>query len=262
MHKVSRVHPGYKIGLGLAGLGILVMFTPEIIQLFAPRLQENPLIRNLPESLVPEAAHLRASNPVDTGRLLAQLEEGDQQWEPQEQVMPDGSTRYLYKRRADEPDLSVSQLRAMVDNPPTFEQERSDILELLATLQHAGVRVVLAPTLKSGAAGEWDHQQATLRIQPDITKKGSVDFLRVLSHEAVHVAQSCRAGSIRAKPTALGLAIADSGAIQNKLNDPVYADASQWEKKLEVEAYGTQNNSDVVSEILKSQCRSALEMPN
>lgn len=211
---------------------------------------------------MPEAAHFRASNPVDTGRLLAQLEEGDQQWEPQEQVMPDGSTRYLYKRRADEPDLSVSQLRAMVDNPPTFVQERADILELLTTLQQAGVRVVLAPTLKSGAAGEWDHQQATLRIQPEITKKGSVDFLRVLSHEAIHVAQSCRAGSVRAKPTALDLANVDNAALQKKLNDPVYAGSSQWEKRLEVEAYASQNNAEVVSEILKSQCRSALEMSN
>ena len=111
-----------------------------------------------------------------------------------------------------------------------------------------------SPTLKKGAAAEWDHRLGTLRIQPQMSKRGSVDFLQVLNHEAIHVAQSCRAGSLKAKPKPLGLNIADAGELKTKLNDMVYSGISQWERTLELEAYGSQDDSNQVKQILKKEC--------
>ncbi|MFN6340650.1 MAG: hypothetical protein ACK41W_18275 [Cyanobacteriota bacterium] len=262
MQRVSRVHHGYKWALGLAGAGLAVMALPDLLTLVNSDGSGGTVARYLPGSLFPDSGRFRATAPVDTGRLLEQLEEGDRQWEPQEEILADGSTRYLYKRRADEPDLSVPQLKALIESPPTFLKERSQIIDLLEKLRKAGVRVVLSPTIKKGAAGEWDHQLSTLRIQPDVANKGSVDFLRVLSHESIHVAQSCRGGSVTAQPKALGLEVENPGRLSRKLKDPVYADSSQWERRLELEAYGTQDNAKQVGQLIQKECKLAMDVTN
>lgn len=254
MLKVSRLSGGYAWALGLAGAGLSLILLHELFKLTETELAQTPLMKILPGSLAPVGAELRAAQSLPTNDLMAQLEEADRQWQPQEEIQPDGTTHYLYKRRTDEPDLSVTELRKLIESPPTFHKERQAVLHLLQALQSAGVRVHLSPTIKKGAAAEWDHRQGTLRIQPHMSERGSVDFLQVLNHEAIHVAQSCRAGSLTAKPKPLGLNVSVNYSAQKKLNDPIYMGSSQWEKDLELEAYGSQNNSKLVKKVLTSEC--------
>ncbi|MFN5464489.1 MAG: hypothetical protein ACK40D_11075 [Cyanobacteriota bacterium] len=262
MVKVSRLSGGYAWAIGLAGSGLGLMLMHEILQ--QPELwsSQNPLEQILPISLSPESAETRSKESFPLNELIAQLQEADDQWQPRQEILPDGSTRYLYKRRTGEPDLSVSQLRQLIETPPTFHKERQDVLDLFSTLQAAGVKVHLSPTIKKGAAAEWDHRLGTLRIQPQMTNRGSVDFLELLSHEAIHVAQSCRGGSLKARPKPLGLTAADSSKLRQRLNDPVYKNTSHWELTLEREAYGGQNNPDQVKQILQRECKLAINMAN
>ena len=184
-------------------------------------------------------------------------------WRPREEILADGTTRYLYKRRTGEADLSLAELRQAIDSPPTFEKEHELISQLIRTLRKAGVRIVLMPPIKQGAAAEWDHRQGTLRIQPEMWKKGSVDFLHILNHEAIHVAQSCKGGALKAPPAALGIRSSESIAdLDKKLKDPVYSNTSRWERNLELEAYGLQSNSEAARQIVESHCKLAMNMTN
>ena len=106
-----------------------------------------------------EAQPLRLHDyPLSSGReavLHAQLEAADRSWQPRAEPLPGGGTRYVYKRRAGDPALSVEQLKRLMQNPPRFEVERRAIDVLLLQLRSRGVRVVLGPPRKAGAAGEW-----------------------------------------------------------------------------------------------------------
>jgi hypothetical protein len=255
--KLSRFSTGYRWVVGLAAAGAAILFAPHVLESMADSHRENAIIMGLTGRLAPEEAMERMVESIDSNDLLAKLEEADLQWHPREELLPNGSVRYVYKRRAGEPDLSVSELRSLVDSPPSFDEERIQILALMSTLREKGVRVLLTPTTKKGAAAEWDHRRGVLRIQPEMADKGSLDFLRVLNHEAIHVAQSCKGGSVRAKPKALGMKINNPEKLESIFKDPVYLNSSNWEKGLELEAYHMQNDREKASQLLEDLCKTA-----
>ena len=110
--------------------------------------------------------------PEQETALLQQLAAADRQWLPRAETLPSGAVRYHYRRRANEPKLSVAELRALIVNPPSFGAERLAIGELLTVLAKAGVRLELSQPRKPGASGEWDPAARTLRIQPRVVAKG------------------------------------------------------------------------------------------
>jgi hypothetical protein len=94
-----------------------------------------------------------------------------------------------------------------------------------------------------------------LRIRPDIPSKGSREFARVLNHEAIHVAQSCRNGSLSAYPKLLGLSRQVQGAARRHLQEPLYRNSSALERALEEEAYANQDNLQLGVRLITAQCR-------
>ena len=189
--------------------------------------------------------------------LQQQLAEADRAWIPRAEPLPGGGTRYLYRRRSGEPELSVDEIRALMVTPPSHERERLAILSLLASLEQVGVRIALEEPHKQGAAGEWDPRAGTVRIKPDVVGKGSVEFAQVLNHEAIHVAQSCSTGRLRASPRPLGLAQQLPPALAKALADPIYLQASPLEQRLEREAYANQGVLELGAELLRRHCRLA-----
>lgn len=189
------------------------------------------------------------------GGLLEDLKEADRQWIPRAEPLAGGGIRFLYRRRAGEPELSVDELQALIDAPPDHDEKRRAIAELLSVLEQAGVQVQLAEPRKTGAAGEWDHAARTLRIKPAVVDKGTVDFAQVLNHEAIHVAQSCAAGGLRSVPRTLGLSQEVPAELKLHLDDPLYAGASDWEKGLEREAYANQRQIELGATLVRSHCR-------
>ncbi|MDM7936455.1 MAG: hypothetical protein QUV06_03240 [Cyanobium sp. CZS 48M] len=187
--------------------------------------------------------------------LLAQLERADQSWLPRAEPLGNGRIRYLYKRRLGDPPLSIAQIEELRRNPPSHQLERDAIARLLTMLERSGVQVVIGPPRKSRAAGEWEPAARTLRIRPDVIEKGSVEFARVLNHEAIHVAQSCRRGGLGARPQLLGLSIVLDPINRRHLEDPVYARASPTEIRLEQEAYANQDQLSLGPALLAKECR-------
>jgi len=186
--------------------------------------------------------------------LFDELSQGDQAWIPVAEPLPNGGTRYRYRRRAGDPELTLEQIRERIANPPSFETERQGINELLHALQTAGARLVVEEPRKAGAAGEWDHAERTLRVQPDVLQKGSLEFARVLNHEAIHVAQSCAGGSLEAPPQLLGLDTTISPRLREQLEDPLYAAVSPREKALEKEAYANQERLGIGASLIRRHC--------
>lgn len=189
------------------------------------------------------------------GNLIERLVDGDRRWEPSVEFLPDGSSRYHYRRRPGEPALSLEQLRRRIESPPDYGNERRAAIRLLRTLQSVGIQLDLSRPRRPGAAAEWDAAQRTLRIEPTVPDKGSLDFARVLNHESIHVAQSCRAGGLRAAPTLLGLGRPLPPSLAQELEGPTYAGVSAEEKRLEAEAYANQNDLTVGEAMLRRHCR-------
>jgi hypothetical protein len=219
-----------------------------------------------PAALPPEPPQVAAVQPVpepaglegvEPGALLARLAAADADWTPRAEVLPDGRIRYLYKRRQGEAALSIQEIRELMANPPSFERERAAVSELLGLLADAGVRIQLSQPLKAGAAGEWDPRSRTLRVKPSVLGSGSREFAQVLNHEAIHVAQSCRGGGITALPQPLGLSEHLPPVLRRVLQEPLYRQASEPERRLEREAYANQHLLALGPLLLRSNCRLA-----
>lgn len=192
--------------------------------------------------------------PVAADRLLQQLALADRQWWPRAEPLPGGGTRYVYRRRPGDPALTLVQIKELMRDPPTFTQERQHIVDLRRALVGLGVRLELSQPRKPGAAAEWDPAARTVRIKPSVVAKGSAEFARVLNHEAIHVAQSCRGGGIGAAPQPLGLPQQMPAHLHAVLQDPTYARASASERALEREAYAHQDQLDLGLNLLSRQC--------
>ena len=192
--------------------------------------------------------------PGQEAALLQQLAVADRQWLPRAETLPSGAVRYHYRRRANEPKLSVVELRALIAKPPSFGAERLAIVELLTVLTKAGVRLELRQPRRVGAAGEWDPAARTMRIQPRVVSKGSVEFARVLNHEAIHVAQSCSNRGLRSSPRPLGLITALPSNLSGVLSESVYSKATERERQLEREAYANQSRLALGAQLVRSHC--------
>jgi hypothetical protein len=247
--------------LGLAGLALALLegrsdqALPPVATTPTPAPQETVLLESHQEALA--RGNDFALTPAMEPGLFAQLAAGDRAWIPRAERIPGGGVRYLYKKRADEPALTLDQIKDLIRHPPTFDGERNVIRGLLASLRSAGVAVQLAPPRKQGAAGEWEPAKGVLRIRPDIPMKGSREFARVLNHEAIHVAQSCSNGALTARPRSLGLSRDVDGLQLKHLNEPIYANASSEERSLEQEAYANQDNLQLGLQLIAAHCRRA-----
>jgi hypothetical protein len=209
-------------------------------------------------SVVPSPRSLPPQTLLDSSTqaaLLAQLTAADREWLPRVERLADGRNRYVYKRRAGEAPLSLEQVKALLRNPPSFDREHGAIRQMLGSLERSGVVVLLEQPRKPGAAGEWNPRRAELRIRPDVPGKGSVEFARVLNHETIHVAQSCRGGGLRAQPKPLGLSRQLDARARQHLAEPLYAKASARERVLEEEAYAGQEQLSLGAQLLAAHCR-------
>jgi hypothetical protein len=221
--------------------------------------------------------------------LLERLRLADRDWIPRAEPLADGGVRYLYRRRPGDPELSIAQIEALIAHPPDHARERTAIVALLRLLDRVGAGLSLSEPLKPGAAAEWDAQQRLLRIRPSVPERGSIEFFRVLNHEAVHVAQSCAAGGLGASPRPLGVSgrptseLSQGGSRAERraardpwpdgpagglslpgeadptgsapLDDPLYADLSPLERRMEEEAYALQARLGLGERLVRLHCR-------
>ena len=236
------------VGVGLASI-------PDLLRGGISVAVDSPALPPLLDRLDPQLKTEELPTGLLNGELIAQLRAADRKWLPVQKRLPGGGVRYLYKRRPGDPELSIAEIQQLMNNPPSYVMEREAIVELLRTMEAANVRLLLSDPKKSGAAGEWDHGQRTMRIDPAVVSKGTVEFAEVLNHEAIHVAQSCTGGSIWARPQRLGIPTDLKPEVAVHLDDPLYAAISNEERDLEKEAYANQHVIGLGASLIRSHCK-------
>ena len=254
LRPASLLPAGSAIALGVAAATLLLAAAPDLLRGVATLAVRYPLAPGLMERFDPPPDPRRRPLVLLRQGLLQQLAEGDARWTPRVEYLSSGGTRYVYRRRSGEPPLSLAQIRALIDLPPSFDKEREAVVELLRTLQDVGVQLDLTKPRKRAAAAEWDGASRTLRIDPSVVGHGTLDFARVLNHEAIHVAQSCFGGGLRATPKLLGIDNQLTPELAEQLDQPTYAEATSAERALEAEAYANQNRLGLGAALVSRYC--------
>ena len=127
------------------------------------------------------------------------------------------------------------------DGPVASLTADSTIAGQVNTLESLGIQVVVGDPSIDGASAEWDSSSRTMTISADTMQQGSDAVLQAVNHEAVHVAQSCKAGGVGAAGAALG--IGTSGAAAQAVQHETYAGISAEEQQMELEAYTLTNQA-------------------
>lgn len=254
LRRVALPASGPLLAIGVALLGIGLAALPDLMRGAASlAIRPSPLPRLLERFEPAPSPEERPLALLERG-LHEQLQEADLQWIPSVEPLPGGGVRYVYKRRLGDPELTIAQIRSLITTPPAYDRERQAIDELLQTLQQTGIRILLTAPVKPGAAGEWDPGARMMRIKPEVVDKGTVEFAKVLNHEAIHVAQSCAAGRLRASPTPLGLPVRLDPELDRQLRDPLYAGVTPTERLLEREAYANQDRLGLGASLVRQHC--------
>lgn len=127
------------------------------------------------------------------------------------------------------------------DGPVASLTADATIAGQISTLESLGIEVVVGAPSIDGASAEWDAGSRTMTISADTMQQGSGAVLQAMNHEAVHVAQSCKAGGVGTGGVALG--IGTSGAAAQALQHEVYEGVSSEEQQMELEAYTLTNQA-------------------
>ena len=121
-------------------------------------------------------------------------------------------------------------------------------------LNKLGVSVFLADFKDKKGSAYWLPKKQIIKIDRKSINAGSLTFARILNHEMIHIAQSCKRGSINSYPELIG--------IKNNMNDEknylleskVYKNLSKYETLLEREAYSSQDNLSAGKYLIKKFC--------
>jgi hypothetical protein len=240
--------------LMLTAGALLLNATPPVVHELAQQTARSEVVATLIASVSPPPDPRLAPLGLLQKGLLSRLSEADQRWIPTSETLADGVTRYQYRRRPGDPELSLAEIKALMAHPPNHAGEQETIRSLLADLQRVGAQIALAVPLKPGAAAEWDPTARMIRIHPDSVGKGTVDFLRLLTHESIHVAQSCRGGHLHSNPRLLGLPTQMPSELERTVSQAIDLRTSSWELQLEREAYANQHRGELGSLLIRRYC--------
>ena len=139
--------------------------------------------------------------------------------------------------------MSQAQAALNIDDEGPLATLTADatIAGQVSTLERLGIEIVIGNPSIDGASAEWDAASRTMTISSATMQQGAGAVLQAMNHEAVHVAQSCKAGGVGTAGKALG--IGTSGAAAQALQHEVYESVSREEKQLELEAYTLTNQT-------------------
>ena len=230
------------------------MLFRSLLHDLAQRTARSEALTNLITTLSPAPDPRLAPLALLRKGLFDQLKAADERWIPTSHPLADGGIRYEYRRRPGDPELSLEEIKALIDNPPSHAVEMDDIRTLLTDLQRVGVQITVAVPFKPGAAAEWDPTARTIRIEPSALNRGTVDFLRLLTHESIHVAQSCKTGQLRSSPGPLGLPTDMPAELERTVSNAIATNTSSWELQLEREAYANQHRGELGTLLIRRYC--------
>ena len=186
--------------------------------------------------------------------LYILLIRADQDNIPKKIVRKDGSIYYKYKRSKYQPKLSVEQIEDLLKKKNHSLFYRNYIRNTLSELRIRGVDIMLRKNSSKETTANWNPYEKLIQIDINAIALGSKSFAEILNHEVIHVAQSCKNGSINSYPTLLGINSIVPKESLIHLNSHIYRNISKHEKTLELEAYSNQKNLKLGIQLLRRLC--------
>ena len=187
--------------------------------------------------------------------VLEILQKYDLKNSPKKVINKDGSTTYFYRRSEDEPEKNIQEIRKLIENPPNMKKYQNFVRKALLVLTYNDIKIQIIDLNNEDLSGQWLHKKKKIIINKNSLLEGSKYFAYLLSHEMLHVSQSCKGGGFGSYPVLLGLKRNESNKFYlKKLQKPVYENLKSNEIQLEIEAYSNEKNVDNTLKAFKYFC--------
>ena len=192
---------------------------------------------------------------INLNNLIINLYKADKKLTPKLIHNNNGTSYYRYLKKPGEGEISLEEIKErMILGPNSYQKEREDILNLLKRINELKINNKL-DYIKSGALGLWIPSDDTIVIDYRVVEMGSPTFLNILSHEAIHVAQSCFNGSRNKFPKRIGLPLAYSTELNLNLSHNLYSEKSEEVINIEREAFTYATEEGVAIRLLNEFCK-------
>ena len=187
--------------------------------------------------------------------LRINLLKADKKLTPKLIQSKDGSTFYSYIKKPGEGEISLAEIKERVLLGPHFyNNDREKVINLLKRINELNINNKLEH-IKSGALGLWIPSKEFIVIDYRVPEMGSSIFLNVLSHEVIHLAQSCFSGSRKNIPERIGLPLEFSRDLNLDLSHNLYINKSEEVMNLEREAFTYSKVEGVAIKLLNNFCK-------
>ena len=192
---------------------------------------------------------------IDLNTLRVNLYSADKKLTPKLIRNNDGTSSYRYLKMPGEGEISLEEVKERVLlGPDYYKNDRDNVIKLLSRINELKINNKL-DYIDSGALGLWIPSYDTIVIDHRVVEMGSPTFLNVLSHEAIHVAQSCFNGSRNKFPERIGLPLEYSTELNLNLSHNLYNKKSEEVINLEREAFTYAKEEGVAIRLLNAFCQ-------
>ncbi len=187
-------------------------------------------------------------------KILETLKRYDKKNAPKKVIL-NGKIKYTYKKLPNEPKKSIQEIEDLINNPLKTEKYEIFIKKAFLYLISNSIKIYIKDLGGNDLSGQWIHKDKSLIINKKILKEGTKTFAYLLSHEMIHVSQSCKAGGFNSYPTLLGLFLKEPESFYYKyLESDIYQDLTKREIMLEIEAYANQRKILQTMNLFKYYC--------
>ena len=182
------------------------------------------------------------------------LKKADKRNAPKMITNPDSSKSIIYKKSNFQKKLSQKELTYLIKNPRNFYQEQNFVEEALKFLNQLGISVFLSELNDKKVSAYWLPEKQIIKIDSKTLNAGSLTFAKILNHEMIHIAQSCKGGSINSFPKLIGLNEKLNQEKNYLLSSEVYKNLPKSQISLEKEAYSYQDNLSAGKYLINKFC--------
>lgn len=172
-------------------------------------------------------------------KILKILKVYDYKNAPKREII-NGRLIYKYKRLENEPKKTLEELKFLIDNPEQTKNDEKFIKKAMLSLLSSGVKIYIKD-MKEDFSAQWVFKEGRIIFNKSSLEQGTKNFANLLSHEMIHVSQSCKSGSFSSYPVLLNLDLEKPINYYSKyLKSNAYKDLKENELMLEIEAYANE----------------------
>ena len=198
-------------------------------------------VKEVKSLLSKKISELKVNNK-DIEKIINSLKRFDKKNSPKKTVV-NGKIKYTYMKLPNEPQKTIEEIERLIKNPKKTKKYEVFIKKGLLTLLSNEIKILIKDLPETSPSGQWIHKDKTLIINKKILKEGTIKFAYLLSHEMIHIAQSCKGGTFDSYPNLLGLELKKPKSYYYKyLDNDIYKDLKKDDIVLEIEAYANQAN--------------------